>query len=225
MPDGRDTSLLAGFFQITPLAHRHHSGASGPRCLSLGERLEIRDHVGALARIFHPRKGHGGIRDDRLRAREPSVERRRVPGRPGVLEGVRVARESGDRAGAPVPDRREAGPGEVNAGLDRMTGRALLEEGSAASRFAARCVSRRVCRRPTHEYEHQKDRRKDDGENDGYGWRSSHFHESYFSDRKSTRLNSSHGYISYAVFCLKKKKKYNTYKFQPQHHDDHLVAE
>src|SRR2546429_1665899 len=30
-------------------------------------------------------------------------------------------------------------------------------------------------------------------------------------DRKSTRLNSSHGYISYAVFCLKKKKT-NTYK-------------
>src|SRR6266436_8165076 len=26
-------------------------------------------------------------------------------------------------------------------------------------------------------------------------------------DRKSTRLNSSHGYISYAVFCLKKKRK------------------
>src|SRR2546422_11616292 len=29
----------------------------------------------------------------------------------------------------------------------------------------------------------------------------------YYRDRKSTRLNSSHGYISYAVFCLKKKKK------------------
>src|SRR2546429_5794 len=29
------------------------------------------------------------------------------------------------------------------------------------------------------------------------------------TDRKSTRLNSSHGYISYAVFCLKKKKKRN----------------
>src|SRR2546429_2598366 len=28
------------------------------------------------------------------------------------------------------------------------------------------------------------------------------------ADRKSTRLNSSHGYISYAVFCLKKKKSY-----------------
>src|SRR2546429_3387337 len=30
--------------------------------------------------------------------------------------------------------------------------------------------------------------------------------ESRRVDRKSTRLNSSHGYISYAVFCLKKKK-------------------
>src|SRR5687768_4325753 len=27
-------------------------------------------------------------------------------------------------------------------------------------------------------------------------------------DRKSTRLNSSHGYISYAVFCLKKKREF-----------------
>src|SRR2546429_3442651 len=32
----------------------------------------------------------------------------------------------------------------------------------------------------------------------------------FCSDRKSTRLNSSHGYISYAVFCLKKKKKNKT---------------
>src|SRR2546429_2643995 len=31
------------------------------------------------------------------------------------------------------------------------------------------------------------------------------------TDRKSTRLNSSHGYISYAVFCLKKKK--NTHQY------------
>src|SRR2546429_1338412 len=30
-------------------------------------------------------------------------------------------------------------------------------------------------------------------------------HAALRSDRKSTRLNSSHGYISYAVFCLKKK--------------------
>src|SRR3989449_3499150 len=33
------------------------------------------------------------------------------------------------------------------------------------------------------------------------------FHEALNPDRKSTRLNSSHGYISYAVFCLKKKNK------------------
>src|SRR5687768_18200605 len=31
-------------------------------------------------------------------------------------------------------------------------------------------------------------------------------------DRKSTRLNSSHGYISYAVFCLKKKKINNQHR-------------
>src|SRR2546422_4770119 len=31
--------------------------------------------------------------------------------------------------------------------------------------------------------------------------------DEHWRDRKSTRLNSSHGYISYAVFCLKKKKK------------------
>src|SRR2546429_3743414 len=38
------------------------------------------------------------------------------------------------------------------------------------------------------------------------------------ADRKSTRLNSSHGYISYAVFCLKKKKQPDiAYKsIQPQ---------
>src|SRR5256884_5202985 len=32
--------------------------------------------------------------------------------------------------------------------------------------------------------------------------------QSRATDRKSTRLNSSHGYISYAVFCLKKKTKH-----------------
>src|SRR2546429_5855955 len=36
------------------------------------------------------------------------------------------------------------------------------------------------------------------------------------SDRKSTRLNSSHGYISYAVFCLKKKKI---------DHEDYTIAQ
>src|SRR2546422_3911569 len=47
-------------------------------------------------------------------------------------------------------------------------------------------------------------------------------------DRKSTRLNSSHGYISYAVFCLKKKKT-SMYKPSAQHtnadvHDAHSAC-
>src|SRR2546429_4280203 len=49
------------------------------------------------------------------------------------------------------------------------------------------------------------------------------------TDRKSTRLNSSHGYISYAVFCLKKKKNepHPSPKIQPQHilyHHDALPS-
>src|SRR5438552_10301346 len=36
-------------------------------------------------------------------------------------------------------------------------------------------------------------------------------------DRKSTRLNSSHQIISYAVFCLKKKKKINTQQNEKKH--------
>src|SRR3712207_7588527 len=35
----------------------------------------------------------------------------------------------------------------------------------------------------------------------------------YIVDRKSTRLNSSHANISYAVFCLKKKKNTNSTQF------------
>src|SRR6266568_7621955 len=46
---------------------------------------------------------------------------------------------------------------------------------------------------------------------DVVGWYHSHpDHPARPRDRKSTRLNSSHSSISYAVFCLKKKKKNNT---------------
>src|SRR5688572_32730220 len=42
-------------------------------------------------------------------------------------------------------------------------------------------------------------------------------------DRKSTRLNSSHSQISYAVFCLKKKKKHKTTQTnKPQQSPSHL---
>src|SRR3712207_8943057 len=39
------------------------------------------------------------------------------------------------------------------------------------------------------------------------------FHEQFGKDRKSTRLNSSHANISYAVFCLKKRERKNTILF------------
>src|SRR5216684_9371479 len=53
------------------------------------------------------------------------------------------------------------------------------------------------------------------GENRVQEWESKHASLSNLdaTDRKSTRLNSSHGYISYAVFCLKKKKKITNYLF------------
>src|SRR2546422_5646029 len=44
--------------------------------------------------------------------------------------------------------------------------------------------------------------------------------EPWTIDRKSTRLNSSHGYISYAVFCLKKKK----HKIDIIHKDLKIIA-
>src|SRR3982751_6975250 len=43
-------------------------------------------------------------------------------------------------------------------------------------------------------------------------------------DRKSTRLNSSHDQISYAVFCLKKKKKNNTTRHGMKTLEDPLVT-
>src|SRR2546422_3993926 len=45
-----------------------------------------------------------------------------------------------------------------------------------------------------------------DATGSGSGWNVTITSTTFSTDRKSTRLNSSHGYISYAVFCLKKKK-------------------
>src|SRR3712207_7010779 len=39
--------------------------------------------------------------------------------------------------------------------------------------------------------------------------------QAWLEDRKSTRLNSSHANISYAVFCLKKKKTYSNFATHP----------
>src|SRR5260221_5211530 len=48
--------------------------------------------------------------------------------------------------------------------------------------------------------------------------------ENWRADRKSTRLNSSHTVISYAVFCLKKKKKKSSHssQYDNQTHQDYV---
>src|SRR2546430_13418992 len=55
------------------------------------------------------------------------------------------------------------------------------------------------------------------------------FHMSQVKDRKSTRLNSSHSQISYAVFCLKKKNNYSAPPLSPiaqstQHSSDTFLT-
>src|SRR2546429_4771119 len=46
----------------------------------------------------------------------------------------------------------------------------------------------------------------------------------FFLDRKSTRLNSSHGYISYAVFCLKKTTRNNDFRALTQSTLSHVTS-
>src|ERR1022692_5104590 len=46
-------------------------------------------------------------------------------------------------------------------------------------------------------------------------------HNISYLDRKSTRLNSSHLVISYAVFCLKKKKKHVAVQYKPPDKENH----
>src|SRR3989449_7710179 len=61
-------------------------------------------------------------------------------------------------------------------------------------------VSRRIER--VHDHEHRCAELRDAEGKHAAGRNPDHG----IADRKSTRLNSSHGYISYAVFCLKKKR-------------------
>src|SRR5688572_31311818 len=67
------------------------------------------------------------------------------------------------------------------------------------SRSLALSLSRRL--QKIGEIANQEQRRQSDGRDERLSG-----HE-FLEDRKSTRLNSSHSQISYAVFCLKKKKK------------------
>src|SRR5216684_6533912 len=89
--------------------------------------------------------------------------------------------------------RRENPPFERHAGLIlRVEDRIARDE----ERVLSTPESPALCARGAFEYVKRFVRRESDQRGDAL-------------DRKSTRLNSSHGYISYAVFCLKKKKNIN----------------
>src|SRR3712207_7655524 len=79
--------------------------------------------------------------------------------------------------------------GIVGVLLRALLGRDLLVRGLLLLRLLLALVLRAVARGQHH---HRRQRGKDQ-----------------YQDRKSTRLNSSHANISYAVFCLKKKKSTN----------------
>src|SRR2546430_9579970 len=68
----------------------------------------------------------------------------------------------------------------------------------------------RHARRPGRQYMGDRCRGRRRGEDCREGWRRQDTSSASSVDRKSTRLNSSHSQISYAVFCLKKKKKLKT---------------
>src|SRR2546429_2721284 len=74
-------------------------------------------------------------------------------------------------------------------------------------------IYRELAEQTPHDAPHHQDGNKDSDERSTHGENGEadfagalHGGGEGFQDRKSTRLNSSHGYISYAVFCLKKKK-------------------
>src|SRR5690625_5505170 len=85
---------------------------------------------------------------------------------------------------------------ETELGTDRITGKRLRKKGRTnqqGRKFTSALQAYKELVRVKNEY-HQVN---------GYG----NYHMTYGQDRKSTRLNSSHVAISYAVFCLKKKKQ------------------
>src|SRR5256885_11225821 len=88
----------------------------------------------------------------------------------------------------------------LNAGADKVSFNSAAVANpqvirDASRKYGAQCIVVAIDAKP---------RAADDAAKRGEGW------DVYTQDRKSTRLNSSHLVISYAVFCLKKKKKRHT---------------
>src|SRR5216684_5530153 len=113
--------------------------------------------------------------------------------------GVRSRREAEELGplGARRPDRhaqsRHAGGHRRRGGPDQARRELRARHPARPQRPADRPVRRTLESDPHHAGDRNRCGRRPAGQ--------------AALDRKSTRLNSSHGYISYAVFCLKKKKK------------------
>src|SRR5687768_874363 len=175
--------------------------------------------------------GHGGERDDG-RAQRPEGDRRRIR---DEREARRLERSEsqgdedspgdghrGAESGRPFDERTE-GEGdqqELEPLVGGDPGDSLTERVEQATPLHQAVEEDHVqydpadgeeseggaqCRAPErHSSGHSDDQHRDQ---QGGGQTCQRRQVSPEADRKSTRLNSSHGYISYAVFCLKKKKK------------------
>src|SRR3989449_3316901 len=133
-------------------------------------------------------------------------------GLPRVLIGVDAkygARPETDDGFIGHPDLRVARRPDADgvAGLHRRSRRGADFSLSARDGHVAYCEEKSPSLRQRQAWSGEEDQKN--------GQRAHDDSLELIADRKSTRLNSSHGYISYAVFCLKKKKKNNT-KHQPQ---------
>src|SRR2546422_3449385 len=186
-------------------AQRHDAGGGGERgrhLLRQPEQSWYGLHAHGERRRLHPRDEHAVRHHPGHRhpaGLHPAAEHHRggrgdQPGRPG--DGAR----SGGGSGARLHGERHSGAPEQPRGQhaqwhdDRRGG----ERGGRVRRFEPQQDRHGLlAHRDSHGPEHGDEQRLR-----YHGWGGD-----AARDRKSTRLNSSHGYISYAVFCLKKKKQ------------------
>src|SRR3989449_6631837 len=134
-------------------------------------------------------------------------------------------RESRPRARAHGPKQRAREPGEEAEDRVEQGEAGDVGEGEPGGAGARRLAGARPGEDPRGNGDHRVDAgrqtRDESGAEQGHegdertmGQRVGEpVHHALQRDRKSTRLNSSHGYISYAVFCLKKKKKKQADKY------------
>ncbi len=129
--------------QVRHRAPAHHATAGRGSPIRVGHlararRLQERDEVGPRLLVFDAPVQHAVLRQKGRRVGEPGVEGFLIPHELGLLERLRIAREARRRAGLPPPQARQARPGHVAVGLERVTGDACAEHERATIRIAIR---------------------------------------------------------------------------------------